>query len=144
MNLAKRNKVKFEELNTILFAFAHTIPFENLDVIASNTNTITMENLQNKILSRSRGGLCYELNTLLLLLKDCGYDVQLALGTVYKNDINAWALENGHITIILNYDKARYVIDVGIASLVPLVPYLLLVSLFLLKWYVSSDTKRYE
>ena len=39
-----------------------------------------MENLQNKILSRSRG-LCYELNTLLLLLlKDCGYDVQLALG----------------------------------------------------------------
>ena len=43
-----------------------------------------MENLQNKILSTSRGGLCYELNTLLLLLKDCGYDVQLALGTVYK------------------------------------------------------------
>ena len=81
-----------------------------------------MENLQNKILSTSRGGLCYELNTLLLLLKDCGYDVQLALGTVYKNDINAWALENGHITIILNYDNVRYVIDVGIASLVPLVP----------------------
>ncbi|GAB6455771.1 MULTISPECIES: arylamine N-acetyltransferase [Bacillus] len=123
LNLAKRTEVKFEELNTILFAFAHTIPFENLDVIASNTNTITMENLQNKILSRSRGGLCYELNTLFYyFLKDCGYDVQLALGTVYKNDINAWALENGHITIILNYDKVRYVIDVGIASLVPLVP----------------------
>ncbi|MEF7559606.1 arylamine N-acetyltransferase family protein [Bacillus thuringiensis] len=123
LNLKKRNKVTFEELPTILFSFAHTIPFENLDVIASNTNTITMENLQNKILSRSRGGLCYELNTLFYyFLKDCGYDVQLALGTVYKNDINAWALENGHITIILNYDKVRYVIDVGIASLVPLVP----------------------
>lgn len=123
LNLAKRTEVKFEELNTILFAFAHTIPFENLDVIANNTNTITIENLQNKILSRSRGGLCYELNTLFYyFLKDCGYDVQLALGTVYKNDINAWALENGHITIILNYDKVRYVIDVGIASLVPLVP----------------------
>ena len=48
-----------------------------------------MENLQDKILSTSRGGLCYELNTLLYyFLKDCGYDVQLALGTVYKNDIN--------------------------------------------------------
>ncbi|MBP3972582.1 arylamine N-acetyltransferase [Bacillus sp. WL1] len=123
LNLEKRTEVKFEELNTILFAFAHTIPFENLDVIASNTNTITMENLQNKILSRSRGGLCYELNTLFYyFLKDCGYDVQLALGTVYKNDISAWALEDGHITIILNYDNVRYVIDVGIASLVPLVP----------------------
>ncbi len=123
LNLANRTEVKFEELNTILFAFAHTIPFENLDVIVNNTNTITMENLQNKILSRSRGGLCYELNTLFYyFLKDCGYDVQLALGTVYKNDINAWALENGHITIILNYDNVRYVIDVGIASLVPLVP----------------------
>jgi N-hydroxyarylamine O-acetyltransferase len=123
LNLANRSEVKFEELNTILFAFAHTIPFENLDVIARNTNTITMENLQNKILTTSRGGLCYELNTLFYyFLKDCGYDVQLALGTVYKNEINAWALENGHITIILKYANERYLIDVGIASLVPLIP----------------------
>ncbi|MGD6888086.1 arylamine N-acetyltransferase family protein [Bacillus mobilis] len=123
LNIANRTEVKFEELNTILFAFAHTIPFENLDVIARNTNTITMENLQNKILNTSRGGLCYELNTLFYyFLQDCGYDVQLALGTVYKNDINAWALEDGHITIILNYANERYLIDVGIASLVPLIP----------------------
>ncbi|GAB6618399.1 MULTISPECIES: arylamine N-acetyltransferase family protein [Bacillus] len=123
LNLANRTEVNFEELNTILFAFAHTIPFENLDVIARNANTITMENLQNKILNTSRGGLCYELNTLFYyFLQDCGYDVQLALGTVYKNEINAWALEDGHITIILNYDNIRYLIDVGIASLVPLVP----------------------
>ncbi|MBJ8106408.1 MULTISPECIES: arylamine N-acetyltransferase family protein [Bacillus cereus group] len=123
LNLANLTEVKFEELDTILFAFAHTIPFENLDVIARNANTITIENLQEKILSRSRGGLCYELNTLFYyFLKDCGFDVQLALGTVYKNEINAWALEDGHITIILNYDNVRYLIDVGIASLVPLVP----------------------
>ncbi|WP_166703840.1 arylamine N-acetyltransferase family protein [Bacillus albus] len=123
LHLANRTEVKFEELNTILFAFAHTIPFENLDVIARNANSITMENLQNKILTISRGGLCYELNTLFYyFLQDCGYDVQLALGTVYKNDINAWALEDGHITIILNHDNVRYLIDVGIASLVPLIP----------------------
>lgn len=123
MNLAKRTEVKFEELNTILFTFAHTIPFENLDVIARNTNQISLENLREKILTSSRGGLCYELNTLFYyFLKDCGYDVQLALGTVYKNDINAWALEDGHITIILTYDNLQYLIDVGIASLVPLVP----------------------
>ncbi|MGN5652065.1 arylamine N-acetyltransferase family protein [Bacillus sp. Brlt_9] len=123
LNLANRTEVKFEELNTILFAFAHTIPFENLEVIARNANTITTENLQNKILTTSRGGLCYELNTLFYyFLQDCGYDVQLALGTVYKNDINAWALEDGHITIILNHDNVRYLIDVGIASLVPLIP----------------------
>ncbi|KPU57519.1 arylamine N-acetyltransferase family protein [Bacillus wiedmannii] len=123
LNLTNRTEVKFEELNTILFAFAHTIPFENLDVIARNANTITMENLQNKVLTTSRGGLCYELNTLFYyFLKDCGYDVQLALGTVYKNEINAWALEDGHITIILKYANERYLIDVGIASLVPLIP----------------------
>ncbi|PFE97838.1 arylamine N-acetyltransferase [Bacillus thuringiensis] len=123
LNLAKRTEVKFEELNTILFAFAHTIPFENLDVIACNTNQISPENLREKILTSSRGGLCYELNTLFYyFLRDCGYDVQLALGTVYKNDINAWALEDGHITIILTYDNVKYLIDVGIASLVPLVP----------------------
>ena len=69
LNLAKRTEVKFEELNTILFAFAHTIPFENLDVIARNTNAITMENLQDKILNGSRGGLCYELNTFFITFK---------------------------------------------------------------------------
>ncbi|HDR4763861.1 TPA: arylamine N-acetyltransferase [Bacillus thuringiensis] len=123
LNLKKRNDVTFEELPTILFSFAHTIPFENLDVIARNTNQLSLENLREKILTSSRGGLCYELNTLFYyFLKDCGYDVQLALGTVYKNDINAWALEDGHITIILTYDNLQYLIDVGIASLVPLVP----------------------
>ncbi|MCU7664025.1 arylamine N-acetyltransferase family protein [Bacillus thuringiensis] len=123
LNLAERTEVKFEELNTILFAFAHTIPSENLDVIAGNAKVISKENLQEKILMNSRGGLCYELNTLFYyFLRDCGYDVQLALGTVYKNDINAWALEDGHITIILTYNNVQYLIDVGIASLVPLVP----------------------
>ena len=48
LNLAKRTEVKFEELNTILFTFAHTIPFENLDVIARNTNQISLENLREK------------------------------------------------------------------------------------------------
>lgn len=123
LNLKKRNDVTIEELPTILFSFAHTIPFENLDVIARNTNQISPENLREKILTSSRGGLCYELNTLFYyFLRDCGYDVQLALGTVYKNDINAWALEDGHITIILTYDNVQYLIDIGIASLVPLVP----------------------
>ncbi|MBE5106681.1 arylamine N-acetyltransferase [Bacillus thuringiensis] len=123
LNLEKRTEIEFEELNTILLAFANTIPFENLDVIAGNTNKISMENLQKKILTSSRGGLCYELNTLFYyFLKNYGYDVQLVLGTVYKNDINAWALEDGHITIILKYDNGLYLIDVGIASLVPLVP----------------------
>ncbi len=123
LNLEKRTEVKFEELSTILFAFAHTIPFENLDVIVGNTNEISKENLQKKILTSSRGGLCYELNTLFYyFLKDGGFNAQLALGTVYKNDINAWALEDGHITIIINFDNETYLIDVGIASLVPLVP----------------------
>ncbi|EJV72263.1 N-acetyltransferase [Bacillus mycoides] len=123
LNFEKHTEVKFEELSTMLFAFAHTIPFENLDVIVGNTNEISKENLQKKILTSSRGGLCYELNTLFYyFLKDRGFNAQLALGTVYKNDSNAWALEDGHITIIINFDNETYLIDVGIASLVPLVP----------------------
>ena len=77
-------------------------------------------------------------------LRDCGYDVQLALGTVYKNDINAWALEDGHITIILTYDNVQYLIDIGIASLVPLVPVPLLASRFLQKMVRTGETERYE
>ena len=141
LNLANRTEVKFR-IKYNSFTFAHTIPFENLDVTANNTNTITWR--KNGIKAASRGGLCYELNAFYYFLKDCGYDVQLALGTVYKNDINAWALENGHITIILNYDKVRYVIDVGIASLVPLVPVPFTGESVSSKMVRIEETKRYE
>lgn len=77
-------------------------------------------------------------------LRDCGYDVQLALGTVYKNDINAWALEDGHITIILTYDNVQYLIDVGIASLVPLVPVPFTGKSVSSKMVRTGETKRYE
>ncbi|KFN01010.1 arylamine N-acetyltransferase [Bacillus clarus] len=123
LNLNKQDTATFEDLNIIINAFANEIPFENLDIISDNTKKISKENLQKKILASSRGGLCYELNTLLYyFLQDCGFDVQLALGTVYKSDLEVWALEEAHITIILNYDNASYLVDVGIAALVPLIP----------------------
>ena len=77
-------------------------------------------------------------------LRDCGYDVQLALGTVYKNDINTWALEDGHITIILTYDNVQYLIDVGIASLVPLVPVPFTGESVSSKMVRTGETERYE
>ncbi|PEJ39808.1 arylamine N-acetyltransferase family protein [Bacillus pseudomycoides] len=121
LNLKKQQTVRFEDLNKIISAIAYEIPFENLDIVTGNTKEISKENLQKKILMSSRGGLCYEMNSILYyLLKDCGFDVKLALGTVYKSDLNVWALEESHITIILNYDSVSYLADVGIASLVPL------------------------
>ncbi|WP_459503446.1 arylamine N-acetyltransferase family protein [Bacillus sp. C1] len=121
LNLEKQQTVTFEDLNKIMNAIAYEIPFENLDIITGTTKEISKENLQKKIVTSSRGGLCYELNSILYyFLKDCGFDVQLALGTVYKRDLHVWALEEGHITIILNYNKVPYVVDVGIASVVPL------------------------
>ncbi|KEK23401.1 arylamine N-acetyltransferase family protein [Bacillus gaemokensis] len=121
LNLEEKESIAFEDLNKIIRAMAYEIPFENLDIAKGDTKEISQENLQEKILINSRGGLCYELNSIMYyFLKDCGFDVQLALGTVYNRDAEMWSLEEGHVTVILNYNHALYLIEVGLASVVPL------------------------
>ncbi|HEK9098837.1 arylamine N-acetyltransferase [Bacillus pfraonensis] len=121
LNLEKQNTIAFEDLNKIIRTMAYEIPFENLDIVTGTTKEISKGNLQEKILMSSRGGLCYELNSIMYyFLKDCGFDVQLVLGTVYDRETEVWALEEGHVTIILNYNHAVYLIEVGLASVVPL------------------------
>ncbi|PFN03550.1 MULTISPECIES: arylamine N-acetyltransferase family protein [Bacillus cereus group] len=122
LNLEEQKTLEIEDLNIIMQAMAYEIPFENLDIVKGDTKEISKENLQEKILINSRGGLCYELNSIMYyFLKDCGFDAKLALGTVYDREAEIWALEEGHVTTILNYNHALYLIEVGLASVVPLV-----------------------
>ncbi|WP_105616284.1 arylamine N-acetyltransferase family protein [Vallitalea okinawensis] len=87
-----------------------SVPFENLDVHLYNSINLDEESLFNKIVSRNRGGICYELNYLLyLLLAKIGFKVILLGGKVLE--------ENGsyydHLLIKTRIHSEEYLVDVG-------------------------------
>ncbi len=61
-----------------------TIPFENLDIHLDVPIVLDEEELFDKIVTRRRGGLCYELNGLFAaLLRHLGFDVTVLAGRVF-------------------------------------------------------------
>lgn len=104
-----------DELAKIARYFADTFPFENLDVLQKNTEKITPQFLNEKLVKQKRGGLCYEINAFLyLVLQALEYDVVLVKGTVRTD--NGWATEGTHVLNIVNLHNKRYVLDNGFGS----------------------------
>lgn len=122
INLPEKQTVNFDDLPEIQKAMALAVPFENLDIVNGLLRPVCRENLEEKILLRRRGGLCYELNPMMYyFLKDCGFDVRLVSGTVLQLT-GEWTSENGHVTTVLTHNDLPYIIDVGFGSFLPMAP----------------------
>lgn len=116
-------EITFNDLDEILLNMGMILPYENLDIMAGTIKNISKNNLVEKLLIQKRGGLCYELNSLLYyFLMDCGFQVYKVAGTVYDLYDNKWKPDDGHVIIILHHNKKDYVIDAGFASHLPLHP----------------------
>lgn len=117
-------EVTFETLPILLQQFAQAIPFENLRIIDKNKSLLSKEGLQEKILIRNEGGVCYELNTLLYyFLEECGFDVSLVSACIYDQKTNDWsATGNTHVTILLKQNEEQYMIDAGFGANISLTP----------------------
>lgn len=123
LGIPVKEKVLFEDLPEILFRMGKILPYENLDVMEQSTKNISRENLIEKLLLRQRGGLCYELNSLLYyFLIDCGFDVYKVAGTIYDLKDKKWKPDDGHVIIIMTHENQKYIIDGGFASHLPLYP----------------------
>lgn len=123
LQISPKEDVTFQDLHGILLQMGYVLPYENLDVMDKNIRKISRETVQEKLLLTHRGGLCYELNSLLYyFLIDCGFDVFRVVGTVYDLGDDNWKPDDGHIIIILNHNDQKYIIDGGFASHLPLYP----------------------
>ena len=65
IKMPPRENVKFEDLHTILLQMGHLLPYENIDIMEENMKEFSRENIEEKLLLKNRGGLCYEINSLL-------------------------------------------------------------------------------
>ncbi|TKH87688.1 arylamine N-acetyltransferase, partial [Bacillus cereus] len=116
-------EITFDDLDEILLKMGMILPYENLDIMAGTIKNISKDNLIEKLLIQKRGGLCYELNSLLYyFLIDCGFQVYKVAGTVYDLYDNKWKPDDGHVIIILSHEDKDYVVDAGFASHLPLHP----------------------
>ena len=101
-----------ETLRRLHVAHLLAVPFENLSIHAGESVVLDDEALFDKIVTRRRGGFCYELNGLFAaLLRSLGFDVQMLSAGVAK-DGGEFGPEFDHMALLVTLEE-RWLADVG-------------------------------
>ena len=112
LNVARPSATSTEMLRRLQRAHLRAIPFENLSIMRGEPIPLDEASLFDKIVTRRRGGFCYELNGLFAaLLRALGYRVTLLSARV-ANDGGDFSPEFDHLA--LRVDLATpWLVDVG-------------------------------
>jgi len=101
-----------ETLRRLQVAHLLTVPFENLSIHAREPIVLEDEALFEKIVSRHRGGFCYELNGLFAaLLRALGFKVAM-LSAQVANAEGEFSREFDHMALMIELEE-RWLGDVG-------------------------------
>lgn len=101
-----------ETLRELQNAHLLAVPFENLSIHYQQPIVLDDEALFDKIVSRRRGGFCYELNGLFAaLLRGLGFRVSMLSARV-ANDAGDFGPDFDHMTLMVEL-KERWLADVG-------------------------------
>ncbi|KAM3512114.1 hypothetical protein MY11210_004250 [Beauveria gryllotalpidicola] len=101
-------------LRQLMLRYIARVPFGNVGIHYNPTHQLSLEldDLFDKIVVRSKGGYCFELNAFFAaILRGLGYTVLTVGGRVRagKEKYTGWS----HMCLIVTMDGARYVVDVG-------------------------------
>ena len=94
-----------------------TVPFENLSIHLGEPISLAAGNLMDKIVTRRRGGFCYELNgAFALLLGALGFEVRLLAARVFGGDRLGPPFD--HLTLLVHASDGDgpWLADVGFGS----------------------------
>lgn len=101
-----------------------TVPYENLDILNGKPIDLSKEALFDKIVTKHRGGYCFELNGAIMhLLRELGFESKSYFGRFLKGETDIPVRR--HRVIVTACEKKRYVMEVGIGIEAPRVPLLL-------------------
>jgi N-hydroxyarylamine O-acetyltransferase len=103
-----------ETLQQIHALHAAAIPFENLSAFLGEPIKLDLESLQEKLVSRERGGWCFEHNLLFRhVLRGIGFHVT-ALGARVRWNVPANVVTpRSHCLLRVKLDSGDYIADVG-------------------------------
>ena len=97
--------VTLDALAELVLAHLYSVPFENLDIAAGRRLSVDVEAIHDKIVTRRRGGFCYELNGLFAgLLRELGYDVTLLAAEVPEPRDGGPRHDRAHLVLLVDLD----------------------------------------
>jgi arylamine N-acetyltransferase len=97
----------------------HTVPYENIDIINGQPLSLEQDRLFDKIVTRRRGGYCFELNALFgWLLAELGYPVTNLFARFWRDEPNT-PPKRRHQVLKVEAEGIAYLCDVGVGGFVP-------------------------
>lgn len=115
--------VNWNTLNAIAFAHATSIPFENLDVLAGIPISLELDQVYDKLVTRKRGGYCFEQNNLLgWALGEVGFVVQYLSARVWYNITDGQTPPRTHVFLRVELDGVPWLVDCGVGGSTPTSP----------------------
>lgn len=107
--------ISLENLKEMQKCHLFSVPYETLDQMNGVPLDLSPEGIFNKIVTRHRGGYCFETQGLLYyILTSLGYDVIQYAGR-FMNEPNVIQMRR-HRILIVTLGKKRYLCDVGMRS----------------------------
>lgn len=101
-----------ETLRDLQVAHLQSVPFENLSIHSGDPIVLEDEALFEKVVTRRRGGFCYELNGLFAaLLRALGFEVEMLAAGVAKSE-GDFGPDSDHMTLLVKLQD-RWIADVG-------------------------------
>lgn len=101
------------DLAALHAAHPRAVPFEDYDIHLGVPLSLDTDRLFDKIVTRRRGGFCYELNGLFAtLLRELGFDVTLHSAFDIRPD-GAHGPDFEHLRLLVRTDDGPFLADVG-------------------------------
>jgi N-hydroxyarylamine O-acetyltransferase len=109
-----------ETLNRLIFAHAHVICYETLDIMLGRPPKLDVPTLQAKMIAGKRGGYCFEQNMLFrAALRSLGYRITSLQGRVVRGLAIDAPRPAIHMLLQVELPEGPYLADVGFGNLAP-------------------------
>src|SRR5258706_9803197 len=109
-----------ETLRGLVFAHAHAIAYESLDIMLGRVPKLGVAELQGKMIDHKRGGYCFEQNMLFRAgLRSLGYRVTSLQGRVVRGMAIDAPRPAIHMLLQVELPEGPYLADVGFGNLAP-------------------------
>ena len=105
-----------ETLFRLQCAFLQAVPYENLDILAGRPLSLAEDALYDKLVTRRRGGYCFEINGFFaVLLRSMGYTVTEYLARYLRGETGVPMRRHRVLRVTAN-DGSAWIADAGIGQ----------------------------
>ena len=105
-------------LRDLVTRHLQTVPFENIDIIDGVRRPLSTAGVLEKVVNRSRGGFCYELNeAFAALLTHLRFAVRRIEARVWSEQRQKFGAPFDHLALIVSLTEGEFLVDVGFGDI---------------------------